>query len=52
MLIRKYTVKSISEAMEKIRHEFGEDAYILDTKKIKKVDFLELVVKNIWKLQF
>jgi flagellar biosynthesis protein FlhF len=39
MLIKKYTVKTISEAMEKIREEFGEDAYILDTKKVKKGGF-------------
>ncbi|POZ92194.1 flagellar biosynthesis protein FlhF, partial [Petrotoga halophila] len=39
MQIKKLTVKTISEAMEKIRREFGEDAYILDTKKIKKGGF-------------
>jgi len=39
MLIKKYTVKTISEAMEKIREEFGEDAYILDTRKVKKGGF-------------
>ena len=41
MLIKKYTVKTISEAMNKIREEFGEDAYILDTRKVKKAVFLE-----------
>ncbi len=39
MQIKKLTVKTISEAMEKIRREFGEDAYILDTKKVKKGGF-------------
>jgi len=39
MQIKKLTVKTISEAMEKIRKEFGEDAYILDTKKVKKGGF-------------
>jgi len=39
MQIKKLTVKTISEAMEKIRREFGEDAYILETKKIKKGGF-------------
>jgi len=39
MLIKKYTVKTISEAMNKIREEFGEDAYILDTRKVKKGGF-------------
>lgn len=40
MKVKKYLVKNISEAMEKIRIEFGEDAYILETKKIKKGGFL------------
>ncbi len=39
MLIKKYTVKTISEAMNKIREEFGEEAYILDTRKVKKGGF-------------
>lgn len=39
MQIKKLTVKSISEAMDKIRKEFGEDAYILETKKVKKGGF-------------
>ncbi len=40
MKVKKYMVKNISEAMEQIRHDFGDDAYILDTKKIKKGGFL------------
>jgi flagellar biosynthesis protein FlhF len=40
MKVKKYHVKTISEAMEKIRMEFGDDAYILDTKKVKKGGFL------------
>jgi flagellar biosynthesis protein FlhF len=40
MKVKKYMVKNISEAMEQIRNDFGDDAYILDTKKIKKGGFL------------
>lgn len=40
MKVKKYMVKNISEAMEKIRNDFGDEAYILDTKKIKKGGFL------------
>ncbi|BBE31304.1 flagellar biosynthesis regulator FlhF [Tepiditoga spiralis] len=42
MKVKKYVVENISEAMEKIRTEFGDDAYILNTKKIKKGGFLGL----------
>ncbi|WP_165973965.1 hypothetical protein [Marinitoga lauensis] len=47
MKIKKYIVTTIPEAMEKIRTELGENAYILDTKRINKGDFWELVAKSI-----
>ncbi|SHE88559.1 flagellar biosynthesis protein FlhF [Marinitoga hydrogenitolerans DSM 16785] len=40
MKIKKYIVNTIPEAMEKIREELGENAYILDTKRINKGGFL------------
>jgi flagellar biosynthesis protein FlhF len=40
MKIKKYVVSTIPEAMEKIRNELGENAYILDTKRISKGGFL------------
>lgn len=42
MKIKKYIVSTIPEAMEKIRNELGENAYILDTKRINKGGFLGL----------
>ncbi len=39
MKVKKYMVKNISEAMDQIRNDFGDDAYILDTKKVKKGGF-------------
>ncbi|OQY10248.1 MAG: flagellar biosynthesis protein FlhF, partial [Marinitoga sp. 4572_148] len=42
MKIKKYIVSTIPEAMEKIRSELGENAYILDTKRINKGGFLGL----------
>jgi flagellar biosynthesis protein FlhF len=46
MKVKKYMVKNISEAMEQIRGDFGDDAYILDTKKIKKGGFLGIGSKK------
>ncbi|KAF2956478.1 flagellar biosynthesis protein FlhF [Marinitoga sp. 38H-ov] len=40
MKIKKYIVSTIPEAMEKIRNELGDNAYILDTKRINKGGFL------------
>ncbi|GAB6189434.1 hypothetical protein JCM30566_11730 [Marinitoga arctica] len=40
MKVKKYIVSTIPEAMEKIRNELGENAYILDTKRINKGGFL------------
>jgi flagellar biosynthesis protein FlhF len=40
MKVKKYIVNTIPEAMEKIRDELGENAYILDTKRISKGGFL------------
>ncbi|AEX85158.1 flagellar biosynthetic protein FlhF [Marinitoga piezophila KA3] len=40
MKVKKYVVSTITEAMEKIRQELGDNAYILDTKRISKGGFL------------
>ncbi|HOO75875.1 MAG TPA: hypothetical protein PLS66_11330, partial [Tepiditoga sp.] len=42
MKLKKYMVENMSQAMDKIRDDFGDDAYIFDTKKIKKGGFLGL----------
>ncbi len=40
MIVKKYVVSDIREAMDKIRVELGKDAVILSTRKIKKGGFL------------
>ncbi len=40
MIVKKYVVTDIREAMDKIRVELGKDAVILSTRKIKKGGFL------------
>ena len=50
MKVKKYMVKNISEAMEQIRNDFGDDAYILDTKKIKKGGFLGIGGEKFWSM--
>ncbi|QTA37838.1 flagellar biosynthesis protein FlhF [Thermosipho ferrireducens] len=46
MIVKKYTVKDIKEALEKIRIELGKDAVILSTRKIKKGGFLGIGAKT------
>ena len=36
MVIKKYIVSSMNEAMAKIRHELGKDAVIISQRKIRK----------------
>jgi flagellar biosynthesis protein FlhF len=40
MRIKKYIVKSIPDAMQQIKHDLGQNAIILNTKKIKTGGFL------------
>ena len=42
MIIKKYLVKNINEAMNKIRYELGKDAIIISQRKVKKPGFTGL----------
>ncbi len=42
MIIKKYIVKNVNEAMEKIRYELGKDAIIISQRKVKKPGFFGL----------
>ncbi|ANQ54319.1 flagellar biosynthesis regulator FlhF [Thermosipho sp. 1063] len=46
MIVKKYLVKDIKEALEKIKIELGKDAVILGTRKIKKGGFLGIGAKT------
>lgn len=46
MIVKKYVVKDIKEALEKIKIELGKDAVILGTRKIKKGGFLGIGAKT------
>ena len=37
MIIKKYVVKNMNEAMTRIRYELGKDAIIISQRKIKTV---------------
>ena len=39
MIIKKYLVKNINEAMSKIRYELGKDAIIISQRKVRKSGF-------------
>lgn len=39
MLIKKYLVKNMDEAMTRIRHELGKDAVIISQRKVRKPGF-------------
>ncbi|MBN2688049.1 MAG: flagellar biosynthesis protein FlhF [Deltaproteobacteria bacterium] len=45
MQLKRYEAKSINEAMEKIKHDLGEDAVVLSTKRLKghKRELLEVI---------
>lgn len=45
MIVKKYVVRDIKEAFEKIRAELGKDAVILSTRKVKKGGFLGIGAK-------
>lgn len=46
MIVKKYLVKDIKEALEKIKIELGKNAVILGTRKIKKGGFLGIGAKT------
>ncbi|EGL82506.1 flagellar biosynthetic protein FlhF [Caldalkalibacillus thermarum TA2.A1] len=46
MRIKKYVVNSLAEAMQEIKQDLGQDAVILDTKKVKKKGLLGLFRKK------
>ncbi|WP_332870066.1 flagellar biosynthesis protein FlhF [Salisediminibacterium selenitireducens] len=46
MKVKKYTAKTMSEAMEKIKGELGQDAVILNSKRVEKGGFLGLFTKK------
>ena len=39
MVIKRYLVKSMNEAMTRIRYELGKDAVIISQRKIKRPGF-------------
>ena len=42
MIIKKYVVKDINEALTRIKYEMGKDAIIISQRKIRKNGFLGL----------
>ena len=42
MIIKKYLVKNVNEAMSKIRYELGKDAIIISQRKVRKPGFVGL----------
>lgn len=46
MKVKKYTAKTMSDAMVKIKEELGQDAVILNSKRIEKGGFLGLFTKK------
>lgn len=47
MLIKKYIVNSMNEAMTRIRYELGSDAVIISQRKIRKKGFTGLFSKKV-----
>lgn len=47
MIIKKYTVNNMNEALTRIRYELGKDAIIVSQRKIKKGGFLGLFSKKM-----
>lgn len=46
MKVKKYTAKTMSDAMVKIKEELGQDAVILNSKRVEKGGFLGLFTKK------
>ena len=42
MIIKKYVVNNMNEALTRIRYELGRDAVIISQRKLKKSGFLGL----------
>lgn len=47
MIIKKYVVKSMNEALTRIRYELGKDAVIISQRKIRKGGFLGFFSKKV-----
>lgn len=47
MIIKKYTVNNMNEALTRIRYELGKDAIIVSQRKIRKGGFLGLFAKKM-----
>lgn len=47
MIIKKYTVNNMNEALTRIRYDLGKDAIIVSQRKIKKGGFLGLFSKKM-----
>lgn len=47
MIIKKYTVNNMNEALTRIRYELGKDAIIVSQRRIKKGGFLGLFSKKM-----
>ncbi|MCM0650435.1 flagellar biosynthesis protein FlhF [Clostridium swellfunianum] len=47
MIIKRYIVNSMNEAMTRIRYELGKDAVIISQRKIRKPGFMGLFSKKI-----
>lgn len=46
MIIKKYLVKNINEAMSKIRYELGKDAIIISQRKVRNQVFRDYFPGN------
>lgn len=47
MIIKKYIVNNMNEAVTKIRYELGKDAVIISQRKIRKKGFSGLFSKKV-----
>lgn len=50
MLIKKYIVNSMNEAMTRIRYELGNDAVIISQRKIRRKGFKGLFTKKVFEV--
>lgn len=50
MVIKKYIVNNMNEAMTRIRYELGKDAVIINQRKIKKPGFVGFFSKKIFEV--
>ncbi|NYC93929.1 flagellar biosynthesis GTPase FlhF [Clostridium acetobutylicum] len=47
MVVKKYIVKSMNEAMAKIKYDLGSDAVIISQRKVKKRGILGIFSKKL-----